>query len=114
MLKWGDKLGWIMIACILLTIAAVIWAMNINKKNEALETKLAAKELTILYKNVYILELEKELSDLRQSYTPQNTFYQSEEIKAAIKYAMVKSHPDNGGSQDDFIKFRKLYQDVSR
>lgn len=30
----------------------------------------------------------------------------------AVKYAMNKSHPDNGGNQEDFIKFRKLYEDL--
>lgn len=30
----------------------------------------------------------------------------------AIKYAMIKSHPDNGGKQEDFIRFRKLYEEL--
>lgn len=30
----------------------------------------------------------------------------------AVKYAMNKSHPDNGGNQEDFIKFRKLYEEL--
>lgn len=44
----------------------------------------------------------------------QNTTYNKEEIRSdvkdAVKYAMKKSHPDNGGSADDFRKFRELYE----
>ena len=29
-----------------------------------------------------------------------------------MKYAMKKSHPDNGGSADDFRKFRELYEEM--
>ena len=105
---------WIIIACVLFTIADTIWAININKKNEELENKLERKELVMRSANACILELQQELSNLRQNYNQRSMSNQSEEIKAAIKYAMIKSHPDNGGSQDDFIKFRKLYQDVSR
>lgn len=34
------------------------------------------------------------------------------DVKDAVKYAMKKSHPDNGGSADDFRKFRKLYEEM--
>lgn len=30
----------------------------------------------------------------------------------AVKYAMNKSHPDNGGKQEDFIKLRKIYEEL--
>lgn len=36
----------------------------------------------------------------------------SEDIKEAVKYAMVHSHPDNGGTPEDFMKFRKVYEDL--
>lgn len=32
------------------------------------------------------------------------------ELLEAAKYAMVHAHPDNGGNQEDFIKFRDIYQ----
>lgn len=34
------------------------------------------------------------------------------DVKDAVKYAMKKSHPDNGGSADDFRKFRELYEEM--
>lgn len=33
----------------------------------------------------------------------------NEDIKQAVKFAMIKSHPDKGGNTEDFIKFRELY-----
>lgn len=104
----------VVILCILFTIAVGAEAINVRKKNEKLEKNLEEAKSMIVYKNTYITQLRSELSRLYSEYNQRSTANQSEEIKAAIKYAMVKSHPDNGGSQDDFIKFRKLYQDVSR
>ena len=34
----------------------------------------------------------------------------SDSVKEAVHYALLKSHPDNGGKQEDFIKFRELYK----
>lgn len=31
----------------------------------------------------------------------------------AVKYAMKKSHPDNGGSAEDFVKFKKCYEELT-
>lgn len=46
----------------------------------------------------------------------ENDTYNKEEtrsdVKDAVKYAMKKSHPDNGGSADDFRKFRELYEEM--
>lgn len=80
---------------------------------------------------IVILRYEKKIDKLRESnrrlildnisyravlsVTP-NTTYNSEEtrsdVKDAVKYAMKKSHPDNGGSADDFRKFRELYEEM--
>lgn len=38
---------------------------------------------------------------------PQNTI-------EAVKYAMKKSHPDNGGNAEDFIRFQKVYEELTR
>lgn len=32
----------------------------------------------------------------------------------AVKYAMKHAHPDNGGSAEDFIKFQKCYEELTR
>ena len=38
----------------------------------------------------------------------------SNQVKEAVKYAMKKSHPDNGGNQELFIKFRNIYKEITR
>lgn len=32
----------------------------------------------------------------------------------AVKYAMKHAHPDNGGNVEDFMKFRKCYEELTR
>ena len=34
----------------------------------------------------------------------------TDDILDAVKYAVIKSHPDNGGNAEDFVKFQKCYQ----
>lgn len=32
----------------------------------------------------------------------------------AVRYAMKHAHPDNGGSAEDFIRFQKCYEELTR
>lgn len=32
----------------------------------------------------------------------------------AVKYAMKHAHPDNGGNVEDFIRFQKCYEELTR
>lgn len=32
----------------------------------------------------------------------------------AVRYAMKHSHPDNGGNTEDFIRFQKCYEELTR
>lgn len=32
----------------------------------------------------------------------------------AVKYAMKYAHPDNGGNAEDFIRFKKCYEELAR
>ena len=32
----------------------------------------------------------------------------------AVKYAMKKAHPDNGGNAEDFMKFKKIYEELTK
>lgn len=36
------------------------------------------------------------------------------DIRDAIKLARNKSHPDNGGSSDEFIRFQQLYERICK
>lgn len=72
------------------------------------------------YKNrceLYFNELSKlrikavmEQSKNKHQNNSQNIY--DNDIREAVKYAMKKSHPDNGGSSDEFNKFRELYNKI--
>lgn len=32
----------------------------------------------------------------------------------AVKYAMKKAHPDNGGNAEDFMKFKECYEELTK
>lgn len=38
----------------------------------------------------------------------------SQDIILAVKYAMKKSHPDNCGNAEDFVRFKKCYEELTR
>lgn len=38
----------------------------------------------------------------------------SKDVIDSVHYAMKKSHPDNGGNAEDFMRFKKVYEEVSR
>lgn len=63
--------------------------------------------------------LSKQLEQLKEQMNRQNDTYNScnsqinnQEIIEAVKYAMKKSHPDNGGNAEDFKKYRELYNKI--
>ena len=73
----------------------------------------------------HLREIELRYNELLMKYfhaTNRNTILESnkttvkinEDIIEAVKYAMNKAHPDNGGLNDDFIKFHKLYQRICK
>lgn len=73
---------------------------NTRKENEARIKALSSdldyqKEIAEKYKSI-IRKLEPKISP--------------EETIEIARYAMVKSHPDNGGKAEDFIKFKKCYE----
>lgn len=63
--------------------------------------------------------LSKQLEELKAQLNRQNNTYNScnnqinnQEIIEAVKYAMKKSHPDNGGNAEDFKKYREIYNRI--
>ena len=71
---------------------------NINLKMEVEELKRQNEIQRFKYSSIY----REYVRLLMEPGTP--------DIKEAVHYAMVKAHPDNGGKQEDFVKFRKLYE----
>ena len=92
---------------------AVLWGIRClleAKKNDVLKSelsverrrrRLAESEVTVLKLRVAMLSAVIGQGSVNQ------------DIKDAVHYAMVHAHPDNGGKQEDFIRFRKCYEQIS-
>lgn len=88
-----------------LIILFVCISGNINLKMEV--DKLKRQNDSLRFNIICVCEENKRLAiklKKPQIITP------SLDIKEAVHYAMIKAHPDNGGKQEDFVKFRKLYE----
>lgn len=66
-----------------------------------------------LTKELHNLKLENmQLKDqllLKSFYTTNNKSVADKDLLYAVKYAMKMAHPDNGGKQENFVKFNNLY-----
>ena len=78
---------------------------NINLKMEV--DKLKIENDSLRFDIICVCEENKRLAIKLKN--PQ-IITTSSDIKEAVHYAMIKAHPDNGGKQEDFVKFRKLYE----
>lgn len=57
----------------------------------------------------YQIELLKRIKEPARNIVNKYTIV-DDEIAEVIKYARQKSHPDNGGKQEDFLKYNELYK----
>lgn len=73
-------------------------------------------KVTILIRENANLKMEnmrlKDQFVLNKIYKPTNKPVADKDMVEAVKYAMKKAHPDNGGKQEDFIKFNNLYNKI--
>lgn len=76
--------------------------------------EIAQHENSLLKSKIKNLEYENRLLKSYENYYQNHTHSKSnsDEVKEAVRYAMKKSHPDNGGTTKDFDKFRKLYNSI--
>lgn len=126
----------IVIVIIFVTIIFRLWVNeyslnciieDLNKKNLRLEKeKERAEEWKEHYKyfsdlsdkiaarNVALMKENKDLKreNLNLKMQSSHTFIIDEDTKAAIRYAMIHSHPDKGGKEEDFVRFHALYEKI--
>lgn len=82
------------------------------------DLELSQHQNELLKDKIKSLEYENELLKSYRNSIKNHTYSKSkidelkEEVKEAVRYAMKKSHHDNGGSAKDFDKFRKLYNSM--
>lgn len=91
------------------------WQMR--EKNAEREAAYLRSAYNFYYDNY--VRLSKQLEQLKAQLNRQNNTYNScnslqnnQKIIEAVKYAMKKSHPDNGGNAEDFKKYRELYNRI--
>lgn len=60
--------------------------------------------------------LKEENKALRNGVSAKKHIYKDvpEGTVEAVKYAMKHAHPDNGGNTEDFIRFQKIYEELTR
>ena len=79
-----------------------------------LEQRFKIKELE--QKIELIEQSEERRKRLYWSFAPKvsNDVSNNPDIIKAVKYAMKQAHPDNGGNAEDFMLFRKYYEELTR
>lgn len=105
----GTNMSLLLIIVVLAMALFCMWELLIDKKNkiEALEVDISTLEHRI---DSYRIanDFLKNTVNIIDKYKVNN----NHQIIDAIKYAMKKSHPDNGGNAEDFKKFRDLYNSM--
>lgn len=94
-----------LIAALIILFACIGGNINLKMKIDELETQ--NRKMHLIYLAVY-----KEYTNLLMKPGNSKSTPIEPEIQEAIYYAMLKAHPDNGGKQEDFIKFRNLYERI--
>lgn len=97
---------------------------KLYRENSQLERdkKLAERWQEQWYKHyIYFYNLSEDLGKKNKVLTEENsklknngfnTFTIDKEIETAVRFAMIHSHPDKGGKEEDFIRFHALYKKI--
>lgn len=92
-----------LIATLIILFACIGGNINLRMEN----TELKKQELDLRFR---LTIMRQEYGSLLMKFDKSKSTPASPEILETVHYAMIKAHPDNGGKQEDFIKFRKLYE----
>lgn len=96
-----------LIATLIILFACIGGNINLKMKND--ELRMQNVRLRLDFLSVY-----QDYTSLLMKPNKSKSTPMASEIQEAIHYAMLKAHPDNGGKQEDFIKFRNLYERVKK
>lgn len=77
---------------------------------KSLKQELRAKESEINLMHLHIVKLNACIAKLYKIKTQARSNRISPVVLEAVKYAMVKNHPDNGGSVEKFMLYRDCYE----
>lgn len=106
-------MNWALVGFIILSTAGWATAFIYNKRIEEKEHEICRKNTEILLLNTAIQQLrlskgggERIVYRNRPTEIPKGTI-------DAVRLAMKVSHPDNGGTSEDFIKYNEVYQKLT-
>jgi len=86
------------------------------KIKELEQEKSRIEQSNIIFENMYrnqISLLQGQIDELLKMRINVNRKTPPGTIEA-VKYAMKHAHPDNGGNAEDFIKFKKCYEGLTK
>lgn len=97
--------------CVFLLLTSLILLrylikLKIQYKAQVYNYKVLHNTYTDLYKK-YIMVCHSSSKPTLIKAIPKGTI-------EAVKYAMIKSHPDNGGQAEQFIKYKKVYDELTK
>lgn len=102
--------------CILMNIALVGSIIKVSAAYQSMLTKYndLANKYSIADRTVRSLKDALKHSEFKNSFIQSlNTDSVDDTVLDALKIAMKQSHPDNGGSSEDFIRFREALNKYS-
>lgn len=89
------------------------WRELVNELREASAERWALKDVNHMLSSENIrLKQRIEFYERMEKFESKTPIPQG--TIEAVKYAMKKSHPDNGGNSEDFIKFQKAYEELTK
>lgn len=86
------------------------------KIKELEQEKERIERSNMIFENIYknqINMLQLRIGELLKMKLRGNSSVPPNTIQA-VKYAMKHAHPDNGGDAEDFIRFQKCYEELTR
>lgn len=111
-----------MVAIILILIWFLICAiLALAREKYHNKIKFEVLNKILLEKDEKIESRDRTIAYLRNMMNSDLYFYRnlhptsksySEDVIEAVKFAMIHSHPDNGGDPNTFIKYKNLYDKI--
>lgn len=97
----------IMLLGFVLIIHSVILKSDKERNNLEIQT-LKNRIRNLEYENSILKNYKSLIKSSYKTIIQKQGKYDND-VKEAVKYAMKKAHPDNGGNREEFDKFRELY-----
>ncbi len=102
--------SFIIFQLVFLTLRQRLKIKTLESEKELIER---SRDRWELYYKGYTQKLENRVDELMKRRTNNNSNFPPGTIQA-VKYAMKHAHPDNGGNAEDFIRFQKCYEELTR